>query len=103
MNKDNYSKIKLRWGKVNGVEEVLYDYTAFQSKLAKKCLKCFIPMSSNKIRKKLMNYGVDDSKQDKVVFDAISRMAFERDPKKQIQVVLLDYNSLEEFQGNLIF
>ena len=30
-------------------------------------------------------------------------MAFERDPKKQIQVVLFDYNSLEEFQGSLIF
>lgn len=29
-----------------------------------------------------MNYGVDDSKYHKIVFDAISRMAFERDPKK---------------------
>ena len=30
-------------------------------------------------------------------------MAFEQDPKKQIKVVLLDYNSLEEFEGNLVF
>ena len=97
LNKDNLSKVRLRWGRVNDEDVILYDYTAFQRKLASKCAKAFIPLSRNRIRRRIMNYGVDDSKQEQIVFQAISRMAFERDPKKQIQVVLLDYNSLDEF------
>lgn len=29
LNKDNSSKVRLKWGVVDGIEEVLYDYTMF--------------------------------------------------------------------------
>tara|TARA_B110000305_G_C19246995_1_gene542839 strand:+ start:517 stop:816 length:300 start_codon:yes stop_codon:yes gene_type:complete len=44
-----------------------------------------------------MNYD-DEFTQQKIIFKAVSRMAFERNPKKQIHCTTLDYNSLKEYK-----
>lgn len=59
------------------------------------------PLSHNKIRMNLVSF--DDFEQDKQIFQAMSRMAFERNPDLQINTTLLDYNSLKAYNGNIVF
>lgn len=37
------------------------------------------------------------------MFKALSRLAFERDPERQLSVTLLDYNSLDQRYGVITF
>ena len=69
--------------------------------LMKKCVRFMTPLSHNKIRINLVSF--DDFEQDKQIFQAMSRMAFERNPDLQINTTLLDYNSLKAYNGNIVF
>ena len=59
------------------------------------------PFHYNKFRMSLLNTNEHDLKEQ--VYNAITRMAFERDPASQVKVVHMDYNSLDTYQGAITF
>ena len=59
------------------------------------------PPNFNRIRKYLFSDKNVDSQ--KLIFQAVTRMAFERDPDLLITVTHLDYYSLDKYHGHLTF
>ena len=55
----------------------------------------------NKIRASLIKKGLPDHVMN--IYNAVDRLAFERDPEKQIRVTHLDYNSLAPYHGPISF
>jgi hypothetical protein len=74
-------------------------YTSEEKKLLAKVLNLIWPNHMNKIRASILKKG----NQLNDMYSAIERMAFERDPERQIRVTHLDYNSLEPYEGPIMF
>lgn len=70
-------------------------------RLKRRVIKYMTPLSHNRIRQNILK--TDPLVQENENFKAISRLAFEKDPNSQLQAVLLDYYSLDQFSGPIIF
>lgn len=64
-----------------------------------RCVRLLVPLQFTAMFKSL-NSQSEIEKQNEV-FHAMSRLAFEKDPESQINLVLLDYHTLDSLSGQI--